>query len=229
MAGWSERAESAEDSAAVLQKCGGLASFLLVAALIVPPWIYLTGDLRAAAGPLVYGLADLLSGPVRAACLVVALAALRERIGERAPRRMALVLPAALAGAAMLVGVACIRAANRQYLLQHPELSDAMATAFLATWGTIVAGLNAAGWHCLGWALLLVGSAGWTTRRLARGLSGLYLVLGAASLFIYVLPDLEGGVVALAVLVSIVQGFALWNAPGAAAAPVAGAGHTRSA
>jgi hypothetical protein len=211
MAGWREIKESAQTSAATMQKWGGLASFLLVVAFIVPPWIYLTGNLRAATGPFVYGLADFLSGPVRAASLVMALVALRERIGERAPRRMTLALLAALVAAGAMVGVACIRSANRQYLLLHPELSDDLSTTLLTAWSTIVTGVIATGWHFLGWALVLVGSAGWTTRRLPRVLSVLYLVAGAVSLFVYVLPDMAGSVVALGVVVSIWQGIVLWK------------------
>jgi hypothetical protein len=84
MAGWREIKESAETSATTMQKWGGLASFLLTVTLIVPPWIYLVGDLRAAIGPFAYALADFLFGPACAASLVMALVALRERIGERA-------------------------------------------------------------------------------------------------------------------------------------------------
>jgi hypothetical protein len=62
-----------------------------------------------------------------------------------------------------------------------------------------------------GWALVLVGSAGWTTRRLPRVLSVLYLVAGAASLFVYLLPEMAGGVAALGVVVSTWQGIVLWK------------------
>lgn len=195
-----------------MQKWGGLASFLLAVAFIVPPWIYLVGDLRAATGPFVYALADFLFGPVCAASLVMALVALRERIGERAPRQMSLALLAAALAAAMFVTAAFFRSANRQYLLLHPELSDALSTTLLMAWTTIVAGVIATGWHFLGWALVLVGSAGWASRRLPRELSVLYLVAGTASLFEYLLPNLEGSVVALGVVVSIWQGIVLWKA-----------------
>ncbi len=211
MAGWRAVKESAATPAMTMQKWGGLASFLLVVAFIVPPWIYLTGNMRAATGPLVYALADFLSGPVRAASLVMTLVALRERIGERAPRQMSLALLAAALAAAMFVTAAFFRSANRQYLLLHPELSDDLSTTLLMAWGTIVAGVIATGWHILGWALVLVGSAGWASHRLPRGLSVLYVVTGAAALFVYVLPDMEGIVVVLGVVVSIWQGIVLWN------------------
>lgn len=212
MAGWREIKESAETSAATMQKWGGLASFLLTVTFIVPPWIYLVGDLRAAIGPFAYALADFLFGPVCAASLVMALVALRERIGERAPRQMSLALLAAALAAAMFVTAAFFRSANRQYLLIHPELSDDLSTTLLMAWTTIVAGVIATGWHFLGWTLVLVGAAGWASRRLPRGLSVLYLVAGTVSLFVYLLPDLEGLVVALGVVVSIWQGIVLWKA-----------------
>jgi hypothetical protein len=199
-------------SAATIQKWGGLACFLMAVAFIVPAWIYLTGNLRDASGPVVYALADLLYGPVWAASLVAAVVALRERIGERAARRMTLALLAALVAAAAMVGVACIRSANRQYLLMHPELSDELSTTLLMAWSSIVAGVIATGWHFLGWTLVLVGSAGWRTRRLPRVLCVLYLVAGTASLFVYLLPDMAGNVVALGVVVSIWQGIVLWKA-----------------
>ena len=78
-----------------MQKWGGLASFLMAAAFLVAPLIYLTGDLRHAMGPVAYSVADVLYGPLWGASLVMAVIVLRERIGERAPRRMSLALLAA--------------------------------------------------------------------------------------------------------------------------------------
>jgi hypothetical protein len=179
--------------------------------LPVAHWIYLTGNLRAPAGRLVYALADLLYGPLWGAGLIVAVLALQERSGARAPRRMGLALPAALIAAGAMVCVAAIRSANRQYLLAHPELPDELSTTLLTAWGTIVTGVSATGWHFLGWALLLIGSAAWAARSLPRGLAGLYLVTGGAALVVFLLPDLEGGVVALSVVFSIWQGVVLWR------------------
>jgi hypothetical protein len=199
-------------SAVAIQKWGGLASFLMAVTFIVPSWIYLTGNLRDALGPLAYSLADFLYGPVWAASLVTAVLALRERIGERAPRRMTLALLAAFIAAAAFVGVACIRSANRHYHLIHPELHLENSTTVLVVWTTLVAGVIATAWHFLGWAWVLVGSAGWTSRRLPRALSVLYWAGGGAALFVYLLPDSEGFVVALGVAVSIWQGILLWKA-----------------
>jgi hypothetical protein len=203
---------NAKTSAVTIQKWGGLASFLLAPAFIVPPLIYLMGNLRAASGPLAYDLADFLYGPVWAASLVTAVFALGERMGERAPRRMTLALLVTLLAAGAMVSVACIRSANRHYHLIHPELHLENSTPVLVVWTTLVAGVTATGWHFMGWSFVLLGSAGWTTRDLPRGLSVLYLVGGIASLFVYLLPDMEGNVVMLGVVVSIWQGILLWKA-----------------
>ncbi len=203
-----------------MQKGGGIASFLLAVAFIVAPIIYLLGDLREAIGPLAYDLADFLYGPVWAASLVTAVFALRERIGARAPRQMSLALLAALVAAGAIVSVACIRSANRHYHMMHPELNLEMSTTVLVVWTTLVAGVIATGRHFMGWSFVLLGSAGWTTRRLPRVLSVLYLVGGTASLFVYLLPDIDETVVTLGVVVSIWQGILLWKAePGETQAP----------
>jgi hypothetical protein len=194
-----------------IQKWGGLASFLLVVAFIVAPLIYLVGDLRNAFGPFAYSLADFLYGPVWAASLVTAVLALRERIGERASRTMSLALLVAVLAAAAMVLVACIRSANRSYHITHPELHLESSTTVLVVWTTLVAGVTAAGWHFIGWALVLIGSAGWTSGRLPRVLCVLYLVGGIASLFVYVYPNLEGFAATLGVAWGIWQGILLWK------------------
>jgi hypothetical protein len=195
-----------------VQKWGGLASFLLVLAFIVAPWIYLTGNLRDAFGAVTYDLADLLYGPVFAASLVTAFFALREHIGERAPRRMSLALLAAVLAAGAMVFVACIRSANRHYHLAHPDLHLEGNTTVLIMWTTLVAGVTGAGWHFLGWALVLLGSAAWTSERLPRLLCILYLVGGIAALFVYLFPDLEGLAGLLGIAWGIWQGIYFWRA-----------------
>ena len=82
----------------------------------------------------------------------------------------------------------------------------------LVVWTTIVAGLTGAGWHFLGWALVLTGSAGWASRRLPLLLSALYLVAGIASLFIYLLPASEAVAGILGVIICLWQGILLWRA-----------------
>ena len=188
-----------------------LSSILLAVAFIVAPLIYLVGNLRDAMGPLSYALADFLYGPVWAASLVTLVFAVREHIGERAPRRMSLALLATILAAGAMIAVACIRSANRQYHLIHPELHLENSTTVLIVWATLVAGVTGAGWHFLGWAFLLIGSAGWASGQLPRVLSVLYLAGGIVSLFVYLLPDMEGLAGMLAIVVSIWQGLLLWR------------------
>jgi hypothetical protein len=195
-----------------LSKWGGIASFVLAVAYIVPALVYLMGDLRAALGPLAYSVADFLYGPAWAVSLVTAFWAIRAQVGSGAPQRISWATSATLFAAAAMIVVACIRSANRQYHLGHPDLHLEDSTTVLVVWATILSGLIGAGWHFLGWSLVLLGSAGWTTRRLPLALSAMYLATGAAAWFVYVIPDLEGGVVLLGVVVSIWQGVYLWVA-----------------
>jgi hypothetical protein len=143
-----------------VQKWGGLASFLLAVAYVVPSLIYLFGNLRAPNGLVAYALADFLYGPVWAACLITAICALRVQIGEHAPQRMSLALLAAALAAGAMLSVALLRSTNRQYHLLHPELNLEMSTPVLVVWTTLIAGMTATGWHLLGWALVLLGSVG---------------------------------------------------------------------
>jgi hypothetical protein len=188
-----------------------ISSILLAVAFIVAPAIYLFGNLRDAMGPFSYALADFLYGPVWAASLVTLVSMLRERIGARAPRRMSLALLATVLAAGAMIAVACIRSANRQYHLIHPELHLEESQTVLIVWTTLVAGVTGAGWHFLGWALLLIGSAGWTSRQLPPPLTVLYLVGGVVSLFVYLSPDLEGLAGMLVIVVSLWQGLLLWR------------------
>lgn len=201
-----------KSSVVSIQKWGGLASFLLAVVFVSSSLIYLIGNLRNAMGPFVYSLADFLYGPVWAASLITVVIALRERIGEHAPRRMDLALLASIAAACAFVAVACIRSANRHYHLVHPDLHLESSTTVLIVWATLVAGVIGAAWHFFGWALLLIGSAGWTSRRLPRALIALYFLAGIMSLFVYLLPDLEGGTLAVSVVFSIWQGILLLKA-----------------
>jgi len=189
-----------------------ISSILLAVTFITAPLIYLVGNWRDAMGPFAYNVADFLYGPVWAVSLVSLVLVLRERIGEQAPRRMSLALLAAVLAAGTMIVIACIRSANRQYHLHHPELHLENSSDVLVVWTTLVAGLTGAGWHFLGWALVLIGSAGWTSRRLPRLLSVLYLAAGINALFVYQFLGTEGNAVALSVIVSIWQGILLWKA-----------------
>jgi hypothetical protein len=113
--------------------------------------------------------------------------------------------------AAAMVTVACIRSANRQYHLAHPDLHLEDSTTVLVVWATLVSGVIGAGWHFWGWSLVLLGSAGWVTRRIPLSLSAMYIAAGIPAWFVYVLPDIEGGVVLLGVIVSIWQAVYLFG------------------
>ena len=170
--------KSTADTSQTLRRVGAVASFLMAFALFLGPLIYLFGNLRDAIGALGYSLADLLYGPVLGASIIVVMAALRERIGSDASTRMSLANKGAVLAAGAFVLMACIRAANRHYFLEHNQ-SDLLA------WGTLVAGVNGAAWHFLGWVYVLNGWAGWTSRLLPRALSAAYLAAGVPALFLY--------------------------------------------
>lgn len=192
-------------------KWGGFASFLMALALIAAPWIYLTGNLRDAIGVVAYDLADFLYGPLLSASLISLVYVLRERIAERAYRRMDLALVAAVLSAAGMAAVAFIRAANRHYHLAHPELHLENSATVLNVWTTLVTGANSIGFHFLGWVFVLLGSAGWTSRQFPRLLCGFYFLAGGAAWFVYLIPELEGLVLLLGAVTGIWLGIFLWK------------------
>ena len=194
-----------------INKWGGLASFLLAVSFVVAPFIYLTGNLREAIGVFAYDLADFLYGPILSASLIVVTYVLRERIGESAFRRMDLALLAAVLSAVGMAAVAFIRASNRHYHLTHPELNLENSTTVFIVWTTLVAGVNAIGFHFLGWAFVLLGSASWTTHLFPRLINVFYILAGVSSLFVYLFPDIEGLVLSLGTIISVWQGVFLWK------------------
>lgn len=199
------------------QRWSALAALVMPAAFIIAQWIYLTGKLGTAGGPFAYALADLLYGPVWGASLVLVFFTLHEQLKTQAPHRMRLALLAAVLAAAAMVLVACIRSANRQYHLTHPDLRLETSTAVLVVWSTLVAGVSGAGWHFLGWALALLGSAGWTTGHLPRALCVVYLAGALVSACVYQFPNLEPVAGMLSLLWSTWQGILFWKMRGRAA------------
>ena len=194
-----------------INKWGGLASFLIAVSFVVAPLIYLTGNLRDAVGGFAYDLADFLYGPILSASLITVIYVLRERIGERAFRRMDLALLAAVLSAVGMAAVAFIRASNRHYHLIHPELNLENSTTVLIVWTTLVAGVSAIGFHFLGWTFLLLGSASWTSHLFPHLLNAFYFIAGVSSLFVYLVPNLEGFVLLLGTIIGVWQGILLWN------------------
>jgi hypothetical protein len=194
-----------------ISKWAGVASFLLAVSFVVAPSIYLAGNLRDAVGVFTYDLADFLYGPVVSASLITVIYVLRERIGERAFRRMDLALLAAVLSAVGMAAVAFIRASNRHYHLIHPELNLENSTTVLIVWATLVAGVNAIGFHFLGWTFVLLGSASWTSHLFPRLLNILYFLAGVLSLFVYLFSELDGFVLLLGTIISVWQGILLWK------------------
>jgi hypothetical protein len=194
-----------------INKWGGLASFLIAVSFVVAPLIYLIGNLQDAVGVFAYDLANFLYGPILSASLVTMIYVLRERIGESAFRRMDLALLAAVLSAAGMAAVAFFRASNRHYHLLHPELSLENSTTVLIVWTTLVAGMNSFGFHFLGWAFVLLGSASWTSHLMPRLLNVLYFLAGGASWFVYLFSELEGFVLLLGMIIGVWQGVLLWN------------------
>jgi hypothetical protein len=171
--------------------------------------IYLVGNLREPNGPLAYGIADFLYGPLKASCFFLGVYALRELIGERAPRRMSIALLASALTALVFVTAALLRASNRGYHLAYPELHLENSQTVLIVWTTLLAGVVATAWHFLGWTWLLVAWAGWTSRRLPRLLCALYFFVGVQALFVYLRRDVDLGLVPLAAIVCAWQGIVL--------------------
>lgn len=191
-------------------RCGAIACFLLAASFLAP-LIYFFGGPPQGVGLSSYDLADFMYGPVWGASLVTAIFVLRERFAGWAPRRMTLALLAATAAAGVSVSVALIRSTNRYYLAKHSELNGTMEATLLTAWTTIVTGLIATRYHCLGWALVLLGTAVWSNRRQDRVMSGLYMVGGITSLFGYLQPEGDMGGALFGVILSIWQGIRLWR------------------
>ncbi|MBC7878165.1 MAG: hypothetical protein H7Y59_13425 [Anaerolineales bacterium] len=192
-----------------ISKWGGVASFLLAVSFFVAPMIYLTGNLRDTVGVFTYHLADFLYGPVVAASLITVVYVLRERIGKSAFRRMDLALLAAVLSAVGMAAVAFIRASNRHYHLIHPELNLENSITVLLVWTTLVAGMNAIGFHFLGWTFVLLGSASWSSHIFPRLLNILYFVAGIAGWFVYLFQELDGLVLLLGTIIGIWQGILL--------------------
>jgi hypothetical protein len=172
---------------------------------IVGPFIYISGDIR----PLLlssYDIADLLYGPLWAASLISVVLVLREQIGQRAPRRMTLALIGAALAGVMMVTIAVLRKSNRTFLATYPEEDPAMSRAAFLAWITVAQAIISVGQHFLGWTLLLIASAGWTSRTVPRVLCGILVVAGVQALLVYLSNRLDVNVMLFGVIWGIWQG-----------------------
>jgi hypothetical protein len=194
-----------------IKKWGAISFWIMALSLVVPPFIYLTGNLRDRFGAITYDLADLLYGPIFSASIVIAFYSIREHIGRRAFRRMDLALISAALSAIGMVALALLRASNRHYHILHPDLNLESSTTVLVVWTTLATAFTAVGFHFLGWAFILTGSSIWTSRMFPHMIAALFTITGIPALFVYLIPEFEGFVSFLGVIIGVWQGILLWR------------------
>jgi hypothetical protein len=143
---------------------------------------------------------------------------MREQVGDYAPRRMSLALVAAIVSGAAMVAVAIMRSTNREYFTADLNFDGPTFRAV----SLVVPAVVGTGLHFLGWSMVLIGAAGWTTPGFSRLLSIMYIGAGLPALFAYLQPDeLNGLVIMLTVFVAVVQGIALWKGEASGPLPMA--------
>ncbi len=194
-----------------IKKWGAIGFFIIPLAFVVPQFIYLTGNLRDRFGAISYDLADFLYGPILSVSIVIAFYSIREIIGKKAFRRMDLALISAVLSALGMAALAFIRASNRHYHILHPDLNLENSTTVLIIWTTLATAFTSVGFHFLGWAFVLTGSALWTSQIFPRTLGVLYLITGIPAIFVYLFPELEGFVCLICAIIGMWQGILLWK------------------
>lgn len=210
-----------------IQKWGSIASFVQATIFLLAPVIYLvaipaaTGlagpdfadpfKLRPVLAHPAFDWGDFVFGPVWAASLVVTLIALHEHLANAAPRRMQMALIASCLSAALFVGASTVQTVGRHYIAMHPGMDAAVFEGAFRALSMVVPGLTSAGRHFLGWSLILLGSAGWTTRSLPRSLCVVYFVGALPALFAYLNPGIGEIILLPGVIWNIWQGILLWG------------------
>lgn len=210
-----------------IQKWGSIASFVQAAIFLIAPVIYFvfipaaTGlagpdfadpfKLRPVLAHPAFDWGDFVFGPLWAASLVIVLMALHEQLESAAPRRMRLALIAGSLSAALFVGASTVQTVGRHYISLHPQMDAAVFEGAFHALSMVVPGLTSGGRHFLGWSLILLGSAGWTTRKLPRGLCIVYFVGALPALFAYLNPGIGEIVLLPGVIWNIWQGMLLWR------------------
>ncbi len=209
------------------QKWGSIASFVQATIFLIAPVIYLvlipaaTGlagpdfadpfKLRFVLAHPAFDWGDFVFGPLWAVSLVISLMPLHENLGKAAPRRMQWSMIASCLSAALFVGASTVQTVGRHYISSHPELDAAVYESTFHALSMVVPGLTSAGRHFLGWTLILLGSTGWTTRRLPRILCIVYFIGALPALFAYLNPGLGELILLPGVIWNIWQGILLWR------------------
>jgi len=211
-----------------IKKLGSIASFAQAAIFLIVPVIYfvivpaatgLTGTdfsdpfkLRSVLANPVFDLGDFLLGPLWAASLVISVLAMREHLEDTAPHRMQLAVIASSLSAALFVAGGVVQTTGRHYISMNPELDANVFESIFRSLSMIVPGLTSSGRHFLGWTLILLGSAGWTTRSLPRLLCVIYFFGALLALFAYLSPGIGELILLPGVIWNIWQGILLWRA-----------------
>lgn len=216
-----------QNDVTTVQKWGSIASFVQAVIFLIAPVIYFvfipaaTGlagpdfldpfKLRPVLANPAFDLGDFVFGPLWAASLVIVLMALYEHLESAAPRRMRLAIIASCLSAALFVGASTVQTVGRHYISSHPELDAVIYESIFRSLSMVVPGLTSGGRHFLGWTLLLLGSAGWTTRKLPRTLCIFYFVGALPALFAYLNPGIGEIILLPGVIWNVWQGILLWR------------------
>ncbi len=216
-----------KDNSINVKRLGSIASFAQAIIFLIVPVIYfvivpaatgLTGSdfsdpfkLRSVLANPVFDFGDFFLGPLWAASLVISLLAMREHFEDTAPRRMQLAIIASSLSAALFVAGGVVQTTGRHYISMNPELDATVFESIFRSLSMIVPGLTSAGRHFLGWTLILLGSAGWTTHRLPRTLCIIYFIGAFLALFAYLSPGIGEAILLPGVIWNVWQGILLWR------------------
>jgi hypothetical protein len=124
---------------------------------------------------------------------------------------MDLALISAALSALAMAALTFLRASNRHYHIMHPDLYLESSTTVLVVWTTLATAFTALGFHFLGWTFILTGSSIWSSRIFPRLIAALFIISGIPALFVYIIPEFEGFVRLIVVIIGIWQGILLWR------------------
>lgn len=210
-----------------IQKSGSIASLVQAVIFLIAPVVYLvvipaaTGltaanfsdpfKLRSVLANPAFDFGDFLFGPLWAASLVLSLLGMREYFGDVAPRQMHLLLIVGSLSAALFAAGGIVQTIGRHYISMNPELNASVYESIFRALSMVVPGLTSSGRHFLGWTLILLGTAGWSTRRLPRTLCIIYFVGAVLGLFAYFSPGIGELILLPGLIWNIWQGILLWR------------------